>query len=201
VLVVFVAQSEIHSQVAANPPVVLREDMEPVGASVLVATPASAGGCRRVAEQEIGKGIASELTGVGERAAGVIGLLRPELQMKVVAAELDPMRTAVEQHVLVQLKVLIVSIGERRGIAEDAVETTRRNLRIAHITRIVRHALKPDLAREVHASVLADLSACHAQPAESKLVQEPARDTRVADDGVSGLRVERATEAGHERFL
>src|SRR5678815_130672 len=121
--------------------------------------------------------------------------------MKEVAAELDAMRATVEQHVLVQLEVLIVSIGERGGIAEDTVETTRRDLRIAHVARIVRYALKADLAGEVHAAVCADLSSRDVHPAESKLVQEPARDVGVTDHGVSGLGVERASEAGHQCFL
>ena len=64
---------------------------------------------RRIAEQEVGERVAGELAGVGERAARVVGLLGPKLQMEVVAAELHAMRAAVDRDVVVQLEVLVVA--------------------------------------------------------------------------------------------
>ena len=131
VLVVLVSQPDIDGEVAANPPVVLGEQMEPVRAAVLIAASDAGDGGRRIAEQEIGERVAAELTGVGERAARVVRLLGPELQVKVVAAELDAMRASVEQDVVVHLEMLVVAIRERRRIAERAVQPARRDLRIA----------------------------------------------------------------------
>ena len=108
VLVVFVAQAEVDRQVAAHPPVVLRVQVQPVGAAVLVAAADAGDRRRRIAEQEVGERVAGELSGVGECAARVVGLLGPELQMKEVAAELEAVRAAIDEHVVVELEVLVV---------------------------------------------------------------------------------------------
>ena len=95
-LVVLVAQARVHGQVVPDAPIVLRVQVQPVGPSVLVSSPDAR--CRRggIAEEKIGKRVAGKLSGVGERATGVVGLLGPELQMKVVGAELDPVAALVD---------------------------------------------------------------------------------------------------------
>ena len=96
-LVVLVPEADVDREVAPNPPVVLREQMQPVRPPVLVAPSAAGHGRCRVAEQEIRKGVSTELAGVGESTSRVIRLLGPELQMKVVGANFEPMRAAVER--------------------------------------------------------------------------------------------------------
>ena len=66
-------------------------------------------GRRRIAEQEVGERVAGELPGVGERAARVVRLLGPQLQVEVVGAELHAVRAAVDREVVVQLEVLVVA--------------------------------------------------------------------------------------------
>ena len=88
-LVVLVAQAEVERQVVARLPVVLRVEVQPVGAAVLVAAADARGRRRRVPEQEVGERVAAELPGVGEGAAGVVGLLGMELQVEEVGAELQ----------------------------------------------------------------------------------------------------------------
>src|SRR5205823_6572246 len=115
--------------------------------------------------------VAGELPRVGERAARVVRLLRPDLQVEVVAAEPHAMPPAVHGEAVVELEVLVVPEDERGGISHRAVETARRNLRIADVTVIARHAEQADLAGEVDAAVHADLAAVDPHPAESDLVQ------------------------------
>ena len=90
----------------AGLPVVLGVEVQPVAPAVLVAAADSGDGGRRIAEQEVGEGVAAELTGVGEGAARVVGLHRLQLQMVVVRAELQAVRAAVPGEVVVQLEVL-----------------------------------------------------------------------------------------------
>ena len=60
---------------------------------------------RRVAEQEVGERIAAELAGVGEGAAGVVGLFGAQPQVEEVGAELQPVRAAIERDVVEELEV------------------------------------------------------------------------------------------------
>ena len=88
-----------------RPPVVLRVEVQPVRAAVLVAAPGAGHRRRRIAEQEVGEGVAGELAGVGEGAAGVVGLFGAQAQVEVVGAELEAMRAAIHRDVLEQLEV------------------------------------------------------------------------------------------------
>src|SRR4029450_1437027 len=101
VLVVLVAETDVHREVFANPPVVLRKQMEPVRAAVFVAS-SNAGHCGgRIPEQEIAESVAGDVAGVGKRPARVVGLLGQELQVKEIPADLDAMAASVEQKVVV----------------------------------------------------------------------------------------------------
>ena len=202
VLVVLVREPQVDREVAADPPVVLREQVEPVGSAVLVAASDARHRIRGITEQEIREGVAGELTCVGEGSARVVGLLGSELQVEVVGADLDAMRAPVEEHVVENLEVRVVAVGERRRIAERAVESARRDLRIAHVPRVGRDAFQADLAREIDAAVLTDLPARHVHPSEAQLVQErAARDVCVTEREVPGLCAQSPPEAGHECFL
>lgn len=65
-------------------------------------SPADARGSRRrVTQQEVRERVAGELAGVGEGAAGVVGLFWPELQVEEVAPELQAVRAAIERDVVV----------------------------------------------------------------------------------------------------
>ena len=64
---------------------------------------------RRIAEEEVGERVAGELAGVGERAARVVRLFGPKLQVEVVGAELQAVRAAIDRDVVVQLEVLVVA--------------------------------------------------------------------------------------------
>ena len=95
-LVVLVAQADVEGEVAPNPPVVLREQMQPVRPPVLVAPSVAGHGRCRVTEQEIRKGVSTELPRVGEGTSRAVRLLGSELQMKVVGANFQPMRASIE---------------------------------------------------------------------------------------------------------
>src|SRR2546426_2549226 len=103
--------------------------MQPVGAGVLIT--AADARCRRgrKSEKEIGKRVAAELAGVGECAACVIGLLRPKLQVEVVAAKFEAVRPAVDGEIIVELHVLVVAEHKRGGIAHRAVKPSGRDLK------------------------------------------------------------------------
>ena len=81
-----------------------------------------------------------ELSRVGERAARVVGLLGPELEVEVVRAELQAVRAAIDGEVVVQLEMLVVARGEDRRVAHRVVQTAGRNLREADVARIGRDA-------------------------------------------------------------
>ncbi len=104
-LVVFVAQAEVEGQVVARLPVVLRVEVDPVGAAVLVAAADARGGRRRVPEQKVRERIPAELPGVGEGAPRGVGLFGIELQVEEVGAELQPVGAAIERDVVEQLEM------------------------------------------------------------------------------------------------
>ena len=81
--------------VVAHTPVVLRVQVQPVRAAVLVAAADAGHRRRRVPEEKIGQCVARELPRVGKGAAGVVGLFRAELEVKEVRAELVAVAAAV----------------------------------------------------------------------------------------------------------
>ena len=107
-LVVFVAQAEVDRQVVAQPPVVLRKQVQPVRPTVLVARARCRPRRRRIAEQEIGERVPAELAGVGEGAARVVRLLGPNCRWKKYAPNFRRWRPG-RGDVVEQLEVLIVA--------------------------------------------------------------------------------------------
>src|SRR5262245_58936006 len=92
--------------------------------------------------------------------------------MEVVSAELQPMGAFVERHVVIELEMLVVAIGERRRVAHGAEQAARRALRAPHVERIPRHALQSALTGEVDTGVQTLLAALHCHPSEANLVEE-----------------------------
>ena len=186
----------------AGLPVVLGVEVQPVRPAVLVA-PADAGyRRRRIPEQEVGERVAGELPGVGEGAARVVRLLRPQLQVVVVGAELHAVRPAVERHVVEELEVVVVAGREDRRIAHGAVQAARRNLREADVARVGGHPQQTDLlAKGLPRLTLTCPPSTVIQPKRSSFSMRVAEHVRVARDEVPRLRRQRAAESGHERLL
>ena len=182
VLVVLVAQAEVERQVVARLPVVLRVEVQPVGAAVLVAAADARDRRRRIAEQEVGERVAGELPGVGEGAARVVGLLGPELQVEVVAAELQAVRAAIERDVVVELEVLVVARGERPSDRPSCCRARRSRSAGSPTSRgsLVTPSRPTWLAKSLPRFRL-DLPAVDRHPADAQLVQQRvAEDVRVA---------------------
>ena len=98
-----VAQPVVDRQVGAHAPVVLRVEVQPRRPAVLVgAADADLRGAR-IAEQKISERVAGELPGEGERAARGLRILRVERQPEQIAADLEAMRAAIDQQVVVEL--------------------------------------------------------------------------------------------------
>src|SRR6202008_980431 len=93
---------------------------------------------RRITEQKVGKRVARELAGVGKRAARVVGLLGPELEVKQVAAEFQVMRAPIDEYVFVQLEMLVAPEHERGGIAHRAVQAGGGDLGKPGVARVAR---------------------------------------------------------------
>ncbi len=201
-LVVLVPQADVESEVAPNAPVVLREQMQPVRPAVLVAPSVAGHGRCRVTEQEIRKGVSTELPRVGEGTSRAVRLLRSELQMKVVRAQFQPMRASIQPDVVIQLEMLVVTVNEGRRIAERAVQAACGDLRKPDVSGIGRDTLQSDLARKVDPAVLAHLTTCDAHPPDAELVHDRAPEhVRVADAQVPRLRAHVSSEAGYKRLL
>src|SRR6185295_8590880 len=126
----------------------------------------------RIAEQEIGERVAAPLAVEGEGAAGCVRIHRIERQMKQVAAELQAMRAAIDEEVVVELDAAIVARHERRRIADRAEQSAERHLRIAEVERVGRHAMESRRLRERHTLVRTLLTAGRLQPAETELVED-----------------------------
>ena len=202
VLVVLVAKARVDGQVRPHTPVVLCEQMHPVGPRILAAAPDARHGARRIPEQEIGERVAGELSRIRECAARVVRLLGVEAQVEQIPAELDVMRAAINQQVLVQLEMLVATIDERRRVAHRAVETRGRHLREPGVARIARDALQADLPREIGAAIDAHLPARDAQPPRAQLVHHlRVEDVAVADAEIPGAGAHIAAESWHERLL
>ena len=109
---------------------------------------------------------------------------------------------AVEHHVVVQLVAAVVARDERRRIADRAEQAAEGHLRIAHVARVLRHALQAGQRREVDALVRADLAAARVEVAEADFVQ-PARSERVGvtERDVLALGGDRSSEARDERLV
>src|SRR5258705_5435145 len=122
--------------------------------------------------------------------------------MKQVRAELDVMRAAIDEHVLIELEMFVPSMDERRRIAHRAVETCRRDLREAYVPWIACDSLETDLSGEVHTAIRADLSAGDAEPAHTQLVHHSrAEHVRMTDADIARGGAHVATEAWNERLL
>ena len=170
-LVELIAQTKVDGEIIARLPVVLGVEMQPIGPSVLVATSdPRQRGCR-IAEEEVGEGVAGELTGKGECAARIVWLFRSQLQMEVVGAELQPVCAAIERDVVEKLEVLVVASGENGRIAERVVEPAGRDLRKSHIPGVGRNAKQSHIARKRISAVLTNLAAVHGHPSDAELVQ------------------------------
>ena len=203
VLVDLVAQPDVEGQVVADPPVVLRVEMQPVGAGILAPAPADARArLDRVAEQEVGERVPAEPAGVAEAAAGRVRVLGPETEMEPVAAELQAMRAAVDQKVVVELEVLVAPEDEAGRIAHRAVEPGGVDLRVADVARIAGHAEQPGGLCEIDAAVQALLAAVDAHPPEARLVEHRCADRpRVARGEVARPGREGAPETRNQRLL
>ena len=201
-LIELVAKPVVDRQVVAHAPVVLCVDVQPVRPPVLVA-PADRTDCRRgVAEQKVGKRITAELPAVAKRAARVVGLLGPKTQMEPVGAELQPMAAPIDEHVVVQLEVLVVAVDGRRRVTHRRVEPAGRDLREPDVPRVGRDAEQSRLTGKVESLIQVLLAAAHAHVAAADLVERPVPEhVRVAEDGVPAVRVDGAAEARDEAFL
>ena len=89
VRVELVTQPVVDRQIATRAPVVLRVEVQPGGARVLVTTPDARPRRGRETQQVVGQRVAAPLSGVGKSPARGVGVHRTELQVEQVAAELE----------------------------------------------------------------------------------------------------------------
>ena len=144
-----------------------------------------------------------ELAGVGECAARVVRLLGSELQVEVVAAELQPVRAAIQRDVVEELELLVVARGEDRRIAERAVEAAGRDLREAGVARIAwsRQAGRPAARTSLPRFRLIWPPSTLIQPTRTSFSSDVPKTCVLARHEVPRPGRQRAAEPRHERFL
>jgi len=71
-------------------------------------------------------------------------------------------RAAIDQKVIEELEAAIVTRDESRRVADVAVQSAERDLRIADIARVAGHSQQASLSGKIQALVLAGLSAGNA---------------------------------------
>src|SRR5258705_4502673 len=162
--------------------------MQPRRAAVLVgASDADLRGAR-IPEEKIRERISRPLPVIGECAPSRLRIYGVEVQAEEVRPEFEMMGAAFHEHVVKELEAAVVPRDERRWVAERAVRPSERNLRVAHVARILRGAQQSDRRREVDALILAGLPAADVQIPESSLV----KDRRTERVGVTEGEILRA---------